>query len=79
MQCVKCDEGELKKIVFKKTRKNAYVCDYCSTFWMEDELIRYDTGHALDPYRPGDDYEYAVQELETVDEDHQAVKEVSIL
>ena len=76
MKCIKCEEGELKKIKFNKTGRIAHACDYCGTFWMDGELIKYNTGHALNPYSPGDDYEYAVSELNKTDEDHQAIHEV---
>lgn len=79
MQCVKCEEGELQKIKFNKTGKIGYVCTFCRTFWIKGELITYNTGHALDPYHPGDEDEYAVQELNQTDEDHQQVKNTRIL
>ena len=79
MQCVKCEEGELKKIKFKKTGIVAHMCDYCSTFWIDGELIKYNTGHATDPNAPGDEFEYAIQELNKTDEDHQAVHKVRII
>jgi hypothetical protein len=79
MQCVKCEIGEFKKIIFTKTGQVAHICDYCSTFWVDGELIKYNTGHSLDPYNRGDDYEYAVSEIDKVDEDHQAVHEIRIL
>lgn len=76
MRCIKCEEGELRIIKFKKSRQTAFACDYCETFWMKGERIRYDTGHALDPYTLGFDYDYAVQELNESDQDHQAVTNV---
>jgi len=79
MQCIKCEIGELKKIIFKKTKQVAHVCDYCSIFWIDGELIKYNTGHSLNPYNCGDGYEYTIFELNTVDEDHQAVREMRIL
>ncbi|HVA96332.1 MAG TPA: hypothetical protein VND99_01635 [Candidatus Acidoferrales bacterium] len=79
MQCVKCEEGELKKIKFNKTGRIAHVCDFCRTFWFDGEQIRYDTGHSLDPFNQGDDYENAALEINETDQDHQAVKEVRII
>ena len=76
MICIKCDQGELKTIKFKKSRQIASACDYCETFWLKGEIIKYNTGHALDPYTLGYDYEYAVQELNEFDEDHQAIRNV---
>jgi hypothetical protein len=77
MQCIKCEEGELKKIKFIKTGVVAHMCDYCSTYWIDGELIKYNTGHALDLNAPDD--EYAIQELNKTDEDHQAVRKVRII
>lgn len=79
MQCIKCEIGKLKKIKFRKTGQIAHACDYCSTFWIDGEIIKYNTGHAFDPYNRGDDYEYAVSELQTIDQDHQSVHEVRII
>lgn len=76
MQCMKCDEGELKKILFIKTGQKAFVCDYCDTYWLEGEQIAYNTGHALDPYHPEDMSEYSAQELGETDADHQVVRNV---
>ena len=76
MQCIKCEEGVLKEIKFKRSGEIAYVCDYCETFWMRGEIIKYNTGHSINPYAPGDDYEYAVQERDKMDQDHQAVANV---
>ena len=79
MKCIKCEEGELKKIKFIKTGQFANVCDYCETFWMDDETIKQNTGHALHPYHPGDDYVYEVQEFDELDEDQKPVRNVRII
>jgi hypothetical protein len=76
MQCIKCEEGVLKTIRFKRSGQIAFACDYCATFWMKGEIVKYNTGHSLNPYAPGDDYEYAVQELNAWDQDHQPVRNV---
>lgn len=76
MICIKCDQGELKTIKFRRSGQIAFACDYCEAFWLKGEIITYNTGHALDPYTIGDDYEYAVQELHDSDEDHQAIRNV---
>lgn len=79
MKCVKCEEGELKKIKFIKSGQVAYACDYCETYWLEGDLIKYNTGHTLNPYHPIDDYEYPVQDLDKKDQDHQPIRKVRIV
>jgi len=79
MQCIKCEQGELKTIRFKKTKRIVYVCSYCLTFWMEGEVIKYNSGHALDPNELGDEYAYSLQELNTTDQDHQEVENMRII
>lgn len=71
MNCPKCEEGELVKIKFVKTKINGYECDKCSQVWFENELIRFDTGHVL----PSISEEMGeVQELNRLDQDHRNIK-----
>lgn len=48
MQCPKCNEGNLKKIRFITSGKNAYLCDCCNSFWFSGEEIKATSGHVMD-------------------------------
>ncbi len=47
MICPQCEEGTLKKIVFIKTQKMAYLCNSCMSFWFVHEHIGSTAGHSL--------------------------------
>ncbi len=74
MICPKCDEGTIIKIKFKKTGRQAHLCDLCGGLWFEEENIKFNTGHTLESYSRKEDTEYAIDELQEKDQDHQPVR-----
>lgn len=64
MRCPKCDEGVIRKITFKKTGEDAYLCSNCETTWMIGENITANSGHLLDAFTKNGDMEYVF----TIDE-----------
>lgn len=74
MNCPRCEEGVLVKIKFKKSGKNASVCDFCEALWFENEMIDKTTGHTLEVYTK--ENEHGFEEFNKQDQDHRPVKPV---
>lgn len=64
MNCPKCHLGRIKKITLTKFHLTGSFCEYCCTFWFEDELIKSTNGHSIYSFVK-DDMEYSVTEIET--------------
>ena len=50
MICPKCEENSLAKIQFIGSKKIAYLCDACQSFWFVTEHITAANGHMLEEY-----------------------------
>lgn len=74
MICPKCSEGTITKIKFKKTGRQAHLCNLCGGLWFEKENIKSNTGHTLESYSQTEDIEYAFEDLSEKDQDHQVVR-----
>lgn len=48
MICPKCEEGSVEKVKIKMNREVLSICDFCHSIWIENESIKFDTGHLLD-------------------------------
>lgn len=71
MVCPKCNEGTITKIKFKRNGKQAHLCNLCEALWLEGENINSNSSHTLKSYSQSEDIEYAIDELEEKDQDHQ--------
>lgn len=77
MRCPKCEEGELVKIKFTHNNAIAYLCDFCSRFWFDDEEISpRSSGHALKSHSGEKDLEYKLIEIDKKEQDHKPAKYV---
>ena len=70
MKCPKCEEGTITKIMFKKARENAFICDSCETFWKVGEEIKFNSGHPFASHKHAEDREYTVEVAENEDHEH---------
>lgn len=68
MKCPRCEEGTLKKIVFKESGKKAHLCDFCDSLWFDNELISATTGHTMRGFTQGEEDEF--ETLDEQDQDH---------
>lgn len=71
MICPRCEEGELKKIQFKEDKKIALLCNACEALWFEEEEKNAATAHTLSAYANAGEYEYAFDDVDDVDHEHQ--------
>lgn len=74
MKCVRCEEGTLVKIRFKQSGKNAYLCDFCESLWLEGTDISLGTGFMLNSYQRGVEQEYTLDEAEDKDQEHRSAR-----
>lgn len=75
MQCPVCENGEIKKIIFKKTQKKAQLCDICGALWFEGELVTSAFPRTIVEYSQDQDIAYVFEELDEKDQDHQYIVE----
>lgn len=69
MLCPKCEEDNLTKILFKKSERLAFLCEFCGIAWFEDEEMNLSTGHAIESLtKDGAEYTFI-----DIDEDSQSV------
>lgn len=78
MNCPKCEQGTIDKIIFKKSNKGAYVCDFCEALWLEGENIGITSNHTLGSFSQDEDLGYAIADASGKDQDHQPVRRVAI-
>lgn len=64
MKCPKCDEGNLKKVIFKKNNNSGHICEFCGTIWNENEPINETSGHVFESQIPSDKEEYSFDDFE---------------
>lgn len=73
MKCPTCEEGKLCKIKFKTTKKYAYLCEMCGSFWYEAERIDATTGHSIEAeakqFTVPDSYEFVHESDKAYQED----------
>jgi hypothetical protein len=73
--CPKCEQNKLCKIRFRASKKLAYLCTVCSSFWFVDEHIDSTTGHMLheaaDDQHSDDTFDY----LDKNDKEYQENKD----
>lgn len=77
MNCPKCQEGTIDKIIFKNSNKGAYVCDLCEALWLEGEDIGIAPSHTLNSFSQDEDLGYAIGEAFEKDQDHQPIRNIS--
>lgn len=77
MNCPKCQEGTIDKIIFKKNGEGAYVCDLCESLWLEGEDIG-TISHTLNSFSQSEDLGYSIDGTREKDQDHQPVRKVVI-
>lgn len=70
MICPRCDEGLITTVCLKSTKKEAYLCNFCETLWVENEPISMDTGRPVDTLSYCEDREYTRGESENIDQEH---------
>lgn len=76
MNCPKCEKGTIDKIVFKKSNKGAYVCDYCEALWLEGEDIGIKSNHTLSSFSQDEDLGYTIADASKKDQDHQPARKI---
>lgn len=74
MTCPKCELGNIISVRFKDFTKNASLCDFCETLWIEDEKISINNGHSFRAYSRDFDQELSIEMLETEDQDHNPIE-----
>lgn len=52
VNCPKCQEGTIDKIIFKKNGKGVYICDFSDSLWLSGEGIGI-TNHVLGSFFSG--------------------------
>lgn len=70
MICPKCENDFLLRSRMKNDQRVAYVCEYCGSFWFEEEKIYSTTGHRLVSYLRGGEREYTIEPLTEKDQEH---------
>lgn len=68
MLCPKCEEGDITKIVFKKNKQYASLCEFCGTVWFNDELIHEATGHSIQSVTGDGGIDYTFEDVDKDDE-----------
>lgn len=58
MLCPKCEKGNIRKIVFKKSGDMGLLCDFCDTTWLDDEEVTSNSGHSILSFTKDGDMEY---------------------
>lgn len=76
MKCVRCEEGALVKIKFKESGKDAYLCDFCESLWLEGVDISLGTAFMLSSYQRGVEQEYSLDEAEDKDQENRPARYV---
>lgn len=76
MNCPKCEQGTIDKIIFNKDNKGAYVCDYCEALWLEGEDIGIAPNHTLSSFSQDEDLGYAIADASEKDQDHQPARKI---
>ena len=74
MICPKCELGEIKKVVFKKNERMAFLCESCGTVWTDDENISAQTGHLIQSQTRDGDTDYSFIDVEDGNEDNRSVR-----
>ena len=67
MICPNCEEGTLNKICLKEGKRKAVLCDFCGTFWFENEDIGVSGGHLFSSYKNEKDLEYNLEDSEEIE------------
>lgn len=39
MTCPRCEQGEIKKAIIKKTKVQIYICDECDAIWFSQDKL----------------------------------------
>lgn len=76
MNCPKCEKGTIDKIIFKKSNKGAYVCDFCEALWFEGENVEITSNHTLSSFSQDEDLGYTIEEINEKDQDHQPARKI---
>jgi ABC-type iron transport system FetAB ATPase subunit len=66
--------GNITRIIFKATKKEASLCDFCETLWLKGESINKNTGHPYEMARKEEDKEYTIEDLSDLDQEHRNLK-----
>lgn len=74
MTCPKCEEGKIKKILFKKDNRIGFLCDFCGAVWIEGENIKLTSGHVIESLKKDDEMEYTFVDIDKEDEESKSVK-----
>lgn len=73
MKCPKCEEGNIIKVVFKKSGDNGLLCDRCEALWFDGETINADSAHKFRSFSEGLDREQVLEEFDEEDQDHSPI------
>lgn len=73
MICPKCDEGQVKKILFKKSECVGFLCDSCGTAWLGDENINVASGCPIRALTKDDDMEYTFIDIDEKEEGSRSI------
>lgn len=67
MMCPKCEEGTIRKILFKKDNRTGFLCDFCGAVWFEGENISFASGHTIQSLTKDDEIEYSLVDVDEKD------------
>ncbi|MDP2638481.1 MAG: hypothetical protein Q8P26_05475 [Candidatus Levybacteria bacterium] len=63
MNCPMCKEGVVDRIIFKKSNKKAYVCDFCKALWLEGEDVGIAPSRTLNSFSKDEELGYTIDEI----------------
>lgn len=64
MQCPRCEQGWLNKVMVKKTGKEIFICEECDAIWFCLESIEYCTFNYFSAYMERQGFSDKWSELE---------------
>lgn len=73
MVCPKCDEGQIKKILFKKSEWIGFLCDFCGTAWLGGENVSETSGCPIRSLTNDEDMDYTFIDIDEKDEGSKSV------
>lgn len=73
MQCPKCEEGTISKIIFKKTNIKGSLCDLCGAVWDENEIVSNKSGTMIQLLKKDGGMDYTFVDADEKDENAKSV------
>lgn len=76
MNCPKCEDGTIDRVVFKKNGEIAYVCDLCEAMWFREEDVGIASGHTLSSFSEDQDLGYTIDKSFEKDQEHEPIRNI---